>query len=60
MHQSSEQIGTIAAALARAQADLTNPEKTLTVVIRSPFRGRMIEPSATRLWPRVWISSARR
>lgn len=37
MHQSSEHIGTIAAALARAQADLTNPEKTLTAVIRSPF-----------------------
>ncbi|MFB6451658.1 ERF family protein [Bradyrhizobium tunisiense] len=37
MHQSSERIGTIAAALARAQAELTNPEKTLTAVIRSPF-----------------------
>ncbi|MET4040527.1 hypothetical protein ABIC03_002218 [Bradyrhizobium sp. RT6a] len=37
MHQSSERIGTIAAALARAQAELTNPEKTLTATIRSPF-----------------------
>lgn len=37
MHQSRERIGTIAAALARAQAELTNPEKTLTAVIRSPF-----------------------
>jgi hypothetical protein len=37
MHQSSEHIGAIAAALARAQADLTNPEKTLTASIRSPF-----------------------
>lgn len=37
MHQSSDHIGTIAAALARAQAELTNPEKTLTAVIRSPF-----------------------
>ncbi|MBP0115731.1 ERF family protein [Bradyrhizobium vignae] len=37
MHESSERIGTIAAALARAQAELTNPEKTLTAVIRSPF-----------------------
>lgn len=37
MHRSSEHIGAIAAALARAQADLTNPEKTLTAVIRSPF-----------------------
>lgn len=37
MHQSSEHIGAIAAALAKAQAELTNPEKTLTAVIRSPF-----------------------
>src|SRR3954464_2317026 len=37
MHQSSERIGTIAAALARAQSELTNPEKTLTATIRSPF-----------------------
>src|SRR5512133_1763796 len=37
MHQSSERIGTIAAALARAQAKLVNPEKTLTAVVRSPF-----------------------
>src|SRR5215469_13544806 len=37
MHQSSEHIGAIAAALARAQAELSNPEKTLTATIRSPF-----------------------
>ncbi|QOZ75362.1 single-stranded DNA-binding protein [Bradyrhizobium sp. CCBAU 53351] len=37
MHRSSERIGIIAAALARAQAELTNPEKTQTAVIRSPF-----------------------
>lgn len=37
MHRSSERIGAIAAALARAQADLTNPEKNLTAMIRSPF-----------------------
>ncbi|MET4261097.1 hypothetical protein ABIC09_006064 [Bradyrhizobium sp. S3.12.5] len=37
MHTSSERIGAIAAALAKAQADLTNPEKTLTATIRSPF-----------------------
>src|SRR6516225_6260521 len=37
MHQSSETIGAIASALARAQAELTNPEKTLAAVIRSPF-----------------------
>lgn len=37
MHQASEHIGAIAAALARAQAELTNPDKTLTAQIRSPF-----------------------
>lgn len=37
MHRSSERIGSIAAALAKAQAELTNPEKTLTATIRSPF-----------------------
>ncbi|MBH5401187.1 ERF family protein [Bradyrhizobium sp. CNPSo 4010] len=37
MHQASEHIGSIAAALARAQAALTNPDKTLTAQIRSPF-----------------------
>ncbi|MCP1853276.1 MULTISPECIES: ERF family protein [unclassified Bradyrhizobium] len=37
MHQASEHIGAIAAALAKAQAELTNPEKTLTATIRSPF-----------------------
>ncbi len=37
MHQSSERIGAIAAALARAQAELTNPERTLAATIRSPF-----------------------
>ncbi|WP_439398296.1 ERF family protein [Bradyrhizobium sp. PMVTL-01] len=37
MHQASEHIGAIAAALARAQAELTNPEKTLTGMLRSPF-----------------------
>lgn len=37
MHQSSERIGSFAAALARAQAELTNPEKSLVATIRSPF-----------------------
>jgi ERF superfamily len=37
MHRSSEAIGTIAAALAKAQAELTNPEKSLVATIRSPF-----------------------
>ena len=37
MHRSSETIGTIAGALAKAQAELTNPEKSLTATVRSPF-----------------------
>src|SRR6266436_5843934 len=37
MHRSSESIATIAAALAKAQAELTNPEKSLIATIRSPF-----------------------
>ena len=37
MQRSSELIGAIAAALAKAQAEITNPEKSLTATIRSPF-----------------------
>jgi hypothetical protein len=37
MHRSSDTIATIAAALAKAQMELTNPEKSLTGTIRSPF-----------------------
>jgi ERF superfamily len=37
VHSSSESIGSIAAALAKAQAELTNPEKSLIATIRSPF-----------------------
>jgi hypothetical protein len=37
MHRCSESIGTIAAALAKAQAELANPEKSLVATIRSPF-----------------------
>jgi hypothetical protein len=37
MHRSSETIGAIATALAKAQAELTNPEKSLNATIRSPF-----------------------
>jgi hypothetical protein len=38
MHRSSESIGSIAAALAKAQAELTNPEKSLVATIRSSHR----------------------
>src|SRR5262252_7086277 len=37
MQRSSESIGAIAAALAKAQVELTNPEKSLVASIRSPF-----------------------
>jgi len=37
VHRSSESIGAIAAALAKAQGELTNPEKSLIATIRSPF-----------------------
>src|SRR6202163_4875646 len=37
MHRCSESIGAIAAALARAQGELTNPEKSLIATIRSPY-----------------------
>jgi hypothetical protein len=37
MHRSSENIGAIASALAKAQSELSNPEKSLTATIRSPF-----------------------
>ena len=37
MHHSSESIGAIAGALSKAQSELTNPEKSLTATICSPF-----------------------
>jgi hypothetical protein len=40
MHRSSDTIATIAAALAKAQVELTNPEKSLVATIRSPLPPR--------------------
>jgi len=37
MQRTSQTIGAIASALARAQAELENPQKTLTATIHSPF-----------------------
>src|SRR4051794_38535360 len=37
MHRCSNSIGAIAAALAKAQGELTNPEKSLVATVRSPF-----------------------
>ena len=40
MHRSSESIAAIAAALAKAQTALVNPEKTMTATIREEGRGQ--------------------
>ena len=40
MHKSSESIAAIAAALAKAQSALVNPEKTMTATIREEGRGQ--------------------
>src|SRR3954447_15694787 len=37
MQRSSNKIGALAAALAKAQSEITNPEKSLTATISSPF-----------------------
>src|SRR5215469_966125 len=37
MQRSSNSIGTLAAALAKAQSEIANPEKSLTATIISPF-----------------------
>jgi hypothetical protein len=39
MHRSSESIASLAGALAKAQAELTNPEKSLVATIRPQLRG---------------------
>src|SRR5215204_1137273 len=39
MHRSSNSIGALAAALAKAQAELINPEKSLSAMIHSPGPG---------------------
>jgi hypothetical protein len=40
VHRSSPSIASLAAALAKAEAELVNPEKSLTATIRSGERGR--------------------
>lgn len=39
MHNSSPTIGSLAAALAKAQCELTNPEKSMTATVASAFPG---------------------
>ena len=48
MQRSSETIGAIAAALAKAQAELANPEKSLVATIRASEPREMIRPFAMR------------
>ena len=36
MQRSSNKMGTLATALAKAQAEIANPEKSLTAIIESP------------------------
>ena len=55
MHRSSPSIGAIAAALAKAQGELSNPEKSLIATIQSPFprEGRPDLPLCIAgQWPR--------
>ena len=55
MQRSSETIGAIAAALAKAQAELTNPEKSLTATIRASNPGdddQTFRYAALLEWPR--------
>jgi len=48
----SETVGAIAGAIAKAQIELANPEKSLIANIRSSFpRERMTEASVTHLYP---------
>jgi hypothetical protein len=41
MHRSSDSVASLAAALAKAQAELVNPEKTLVATIRPQTRGEV-------------------
>ena len=42
MHRSSGSVAALAGALAKAQAELVNPEKSLTAVLRSPRPGESL------------------
>jgi hypothetical protein len=55
MHRSSESIASLAAALAKAQITLTNPEKSLTGSVPSnrsddPMRNHVRRQSSTCYW----------
>ena len=59
VQRSSETIGTIAAALAKAQAQLVNPEKSLVGIIRSDATGAAERSFRYAPLSSHWISSAR-
>jgi hypothetical protein len=59
MHRCSETIGTIAAALAKAQAELTNPEKSLVAPSDPPSPVKETAASATPRCRAVWTLSAK-
>jgi hypothetical protein len=59
MQRPSEGIGTIAAALAKAQAQLVNPEKSLVAIVRSDGRRGLNRPFAMRHCRAVSTSCAR-
>ena len=55
MQHSSTSVGALAAALAKAQAAIANPEKSLTATIVSPFPREGVRTFAMRRYPPGWI-----
>jgi len=53
MQHSSPSVGALAAALAKAQAEIANPEKSLTATIVSPFHAEVAGRFAMRRWPQA-------
>jgi hypothetical protein len=60
MHRSSESIANLAAALAKAQAELVNPENRFKRPFTPTDAEALIRPSATRRYQAASISCARR
>jgi hypothetical protein len=58
MQRTSNSIGNLATALAKAQAELINPEKSLTATIRSDGPGRAEQTFTMRLCRVVSTSCA--
>jgi hypothetical protein len=57
MQRSSESVGALAAPLAKAQAEIANPGKSLTSTIVSLFRREGGRTFRMRLCPPVWTLS---